>query len=199
MKKILFFLFLVCMAFNIRSQVSVKLGLKGGLNISNVDASGYAEGVNFKNKALTSGHFGVFTRFNLLGTLELQPEVLYSLQGFTLKGELSEYGFSQDFKLKMNYVQVPIMLKFYPVLGLYLQAGPQIGYLISAKFMGEDFKDELQSTHWALNVGAGYDFPFGLGLDARYSIGLSNVIENFEGGNGSNKSSLFAISVSYCF
>ena len=199
MKKVLFFLFLVCVAFNIRSQVSVKLGLKGGLNISNVDASGFAEGINFENKALTSGHFGVFARFKLLGTLAIQPEILYSMQGFTLECSASEIGFSQDFKLKMNYIQVPIMLKFYPVSGFNLQAGPQIGYLASAKFMGEDFKEELQSTHWALNVGAGYDFPFGVGLDARYCIGLTNVIEDFRDGNGSNKSNVFTISVSYCF
>ena len=199
MKKILFFLFLVFMASNIRSQVSVKLGLKGGLNISNVDVSGYAEGINFENKALTSGHFGVFARFKLLGILAIQPEVLYSMQGLTLEGSASEIGLSQDFKMKMNYIQVPIMLKFYPVPGFNLQAGPQIGYLTSAKFMGEDFKEELQSTHWALNVGAGFDFPFGVGVDARYCIGLTNVFQNFEGAIGSNKSNVFTISVSYCF
>ncbi|MGV8827345.1 MAG: porin family protein [Breznakibacter sp.] len=199
MKKIVIFLFLIGLSLTSFSQVSLKFGLKGGMNISNVDASGFEDGVSLSNKALTAGHFGVFARIKVLGLLAVQPELLYSMQGCNYEASISSMGLSEETKFKLNYIQVPVMVKFYPLLGLNIQAGPQIGFLTSAELGDEDIDDGINKTHLALNVGAGYDLPFGLGIDARYSIGLTDIFEDFEGANGSNKSNVFTVAVSYAF
>ena len=34
---------------------------------------------------------------------------------------------------KMNYLILPVMVKYYPVAGLFVEAGPQVGFLISSR------------------------------------------------------------------
>ncbi len=196
MKKVVFSLLMICLTFSVQSQISVKFGVKGGLNVSKIVGSATSLGmVSPDSKELTSGHFGLMARVKVLGLLAVQPEVLYSMQGTTYEGKIGPLQFSHD--LKTNYVQVPVMVKFYPLFGFNIQAGPQFGYLVSAKMDDEDIKDQLNKNAFAFNVGAGLDLPFGLGVDARYSIGLSDVFK--EGAIGTNRANVFTVAASYCF
>ncbi len=56
-----------------------------------------------------------------------QPELLYSAQG-------SDYD-DEDFSgsVKADYLNVPLMAKYYVGEGFSLEAGPQVGLLLSAK------------------------------------------------------------------
>jgi len=70
---------------------------------------------------------------------------------------------------------IPVMVKLYLAAGLNLQAGPQFGFLTSAKFDTQDIKNSLKSSDISANFGLGWDLPFGLTVDARYNLGLSDV------------------------
>jgi hypothetical protein len=63
--------------------------------------------------------------------------------------------------------------------GFRIEAGPQIGFLMSAKNKAgditENVKDNLKSTNFSIPVGVGYLTSSGLGFDARYNFGLSNI------------------------
>lgn len=73
-----------------------------------------------------------------------------------------------------------------------LQVGPQIGFLLSAKYeaeveydgdsesYNEDIKDEMKGTDFGLNFGAAYSFVK-LNVTFRYSLGLSNAADYDEG------------------
>ena len=188
MKKIFLFFVFVAVALTAQSQVSLKYGVKAGLNIATLT------GDVDDSKSLVGGQFGVFARISVLDKLAIQPELLYSMQG--VKGE----GEDGNVKFENNYIQVPVMVKFYPIMGLNLQAGPQIGFLASSKFDGEDIKDYMKKVDFAMNVGAGYDFDFGLGIDARYSIGLTNVLDFTDELSGAEaKNGVFSVAVSYSF
>ncbi len=145
-------------------------------------------------KSLSRGQFGVFARVSILDKLALQPELLYSLQG--AKGDV-EVG---DVKIKTNYILVPVMFKFYPVMGFNFQAGPQIGFLTKAETVGEDIKDYMNKMDFAFNIGAGYDTDFGVGIDARYSIGLTNVLDDEDlFGDNKAQNGVFSVALSYSF
>jgi hypothetical protein len=62
-----------------------------------------------------------------------------------------------------------------------IQAGPQIGFLLSAKRKDdgedEDIKDLFKSTDFGFNLGLGADFGK-LNASARYCIGLSNIADD---------------------
>jgi len=75
------------------------------------------------------------------------------------------------------------MAKFYLISGLHLEVGPQFGILVDGEIDVEDAagnvtkvdaKDVLKSSDLGLGFGAGFDLPFGLGIGARYVIGLAD-------------------------
>lgn len=156
MKKIVFTLFAVCIMFAASAQF--KGGLKAGLNFANL--SGDVSG----NSTLTSFHFGVYGQKALSDALTLQPELLYYGAGTS---------FDSD-DVKINYLMIPIMFKYGLGDKFNIQAGPQIGFLMSTD--PSDTKDILKGTDFGLNLGAGVSFGK-LSVDARYSIGLANIAD----------------------
>jgi hypothetical protein len=64
-------------------------------------------------------------------------------------------------------------MKLYTIGGLNLQVGPQFGFLTSAERGDESIK--LKKSDFSVGLGVGWDAPFGLSLDARYNLGISDV------------------------
>ena len=188
MKKIITLIVFAAVALCAQTQVSFKYGVKAGINVSTW--TGDADDA----ESLTRGQFGAFARLSILDKLAIQPELLYSLQGTKGDGE------DGTTKIKTNYVQIPVMFKYYPIMGLNLQAGPQIGFLAKAEVQGEDIKDYMNKMDFAFNLGAGYDTDFGVGIDARYSIGLTNVLDDDElFGDNKAQNGVFSLAISYSF
>lgn len=96
------------------------------------------------------------------------------------------------------------MMKFYVADGFSFNAGPQVGFLASAKAKAEaqgvsaeeDIKDQLKGIDFGLNFGVGYDLPLGLGVDLRYNLGLSNVFDTDE---AEAKNGVLQFTASYSF
>ena len=153
-----------------------------------------------------SGRFAPFvavgTECNFFDKVSIQPEVVLSMQG-------AEYEMSEGFdgRFKFNYLNVPVSAKLYVSDGLFVEAGPQVGLLLSAKdeydtpTSGEDdIKDDLKSTDFGANVGLGYQWDSGLNVNARYTFGLSNI-NDFEspGLDISNQNNVLAFGVGWRF
>lgn len=67
--------------------------------------------------------------------------------------------------------------------GLRIQAGPQVGLLLSGKSKTNsttvDNKDNLNPIDFAVSLGAGYIHPAtGLGIELRYNLGLTDINKN---------------------
>jgi hypothetical protein len=178
MKKVIVLSFLLSLAVGTYAQVQVALGLKAGANISKFDKSGADN--------LTSFHGGAFALFKLT-KIGIQPELLFSQQGASLN----------NVDLKTSYMTIPVMLKLYLVAGLNLQVGPQFGFLTKAELDGDDVKDSFKNSDISANVGLGWDLPFGLTLDARYNIGLSDLNDGDGLVTGDFKSRVVQVSVGY--
>lgn len=144
----------------------------------------------------------------------MQPEALYSQQGTKLtinnfSGNVLTS--SIDLTSKLDYINIPIAIKYYVVEGFSLQAGPQIGFLISAKEKGEvtengieisaerDSKDEYEKVDFALFGGVGYDLPIGIFFQARYNAGITNINKDPESANIELTNNVFSFSVGYKF
>lgn len=184
MKKILIVFLLSIVANAAFAQAQVALGLKAGVNVSKLNTD------DLESSSITSFHGGAFALFKFTA-IGIQPELLFSQQGSKIEdintGDLEE--------LKMSYMTIPVMLKFYLPGGFNLQAGPQFGFLNSAELDGNDIKDELKSSDISANVGVAWDAPFGLVFDARYNIGLSDISDN--SALGELKSGIFQFSIGY--
>ena len=183
MKK-LFTITMALVAFTISAQ-NVTFGAKAGLNLASMVGDD-AEGLDGR----TSFHIGATAEFEISESFSIQPELLYSGQGYTA---------DEDVTGKVDYINLPVMAKFYVADGFSVEAGPQIGFLASAKadVNGEsvDIKDTLKSTDFAFNIGAGYEVGSGLNLGLRYSMGLTDVEDDSNG----FKHSVFLLSIGYNF
>lgn len=180
------------MAFGFASQAQdIKFGAKAGLNIA--DFGGDAE----TSGSRTGFHVGVVAEFKLTEQFSIQPELLYSMQG-------AKYETVNDFAIveqdmKLDYLNVPIMAKYYLFEGFSIQAGPQVGFLMSAKDEDTDVKDSFKSIDFALNGGVGYELPLGVFFQARYSAGLANIADGEGSDDYSINNNVISLSVGYKF
>lgn len=176
MKKLLILVFVLSSVVAANAQVQIALGLKAGANISKFDDEAADNLTSFH-----AGAFGLF-KFTKIG---IQPEVLFSQQG-------SKF---DDADLKTAYMSIPVMVKIYLIGGLNLQAGPQFGFLTKAELDGQDIKESFKNSDLSANLGLGWDLPFGLTLDARYNIGLSDIGD--QPGLPELKSRVIQVSIGY--
>ena len=151
---------------------NVNVGIKGGLNIYNINNN---QGQKYDN--LLGFNLGLIGHVHLAKQLAFQPEIVYSAQGakFTTAGVQT--------KIQLGYINVPLLLQYMFDNGFRLQAGPQVGFLVNAKSKTPnsniDIKNNLKKVDVGLGAGIGYVNPAtNFGIDARYNIGLSNINEN---------------------
>lgn len=104
----------------------------------------------------------------------------------------------------LNYLTLPVLAKYsFEDAGFGAYLGPQIGYLLSAKgiFEGdsEDLKEDLKSTDISGIIGVEYFLPAGIGISARYQLGLSNIAKDADEGEGSIKNNALTFTLGYRF
>ena len=188
MKKVLLSIVMVALGFTASAQAS--FGAKAGVNLATI---------NSVLDARTSFHIGGVAEFAISEKFSFQPELLYSAQG----AKVEEDGYKVT--LKMDYLNIPLMAKYYVTEGLSFEVGPQVGFLLSAKVKEEydgdsetvDIKDSMNSVDFGLNFGLGYKLESGLNFGAKYNLGLSEINEKNEGDKETN--GVFQISIGFFF
>nr|WP_321228099.1 porin family protein [uncultured Psychroserpens sp.] len=199
MKKLMLLAAVAVFGLSSVNAQEVKFGAKAGLNIANI--GGDAEDTD----ALTSFHLGGVAEIVISEKFSVQPELLYSAQGY--KSEESFEGITIESKLKLDYINIPIMAKYYVAEGFSVEAGPQVGFLLSANSENEgggesedvDVKDSTSGIDFGVGLGVGYKMDSGLNFSARYNLGLSNVYDGEGSDDYSIQNNVFQISVGYFF
>lgn len=172
--------------FGFANAQETKFGVKAGLNLA--DWSGdEADGIDSR----VSFHVGGFAEIKVSDKFAVQPELLYSSQG----------GKADGGTYNVDYINIPIMAKFYVAEKFSIEAGPQVGFLMSAKAKpdsgdDQDIKDELKSTDFGVNLGLGYNITENISAGLRYNLGLSQVVD---ADNVDIKNNVFSLSVGYKF
>jgi hypothetical protein len=147
----------------------VNFGIKGGLNVYNIHND---NGVKYDAK--TGLYLGLLGHIHLNKEWAVQPELVYSSQG-------AKYNFpNSETRVNLDYINVPVLLQYMLDNGFRFEAGPQVGFLVNAKTGNKiDVMDNYKSIDFGLGFGIGYIKPStGLGIDARYNFGLSDITEN---------------------
>jgi opacity protein-like surface antigen len=148
-------------------------GIKFGYNSSSVRVDDQSE-TNHKD----GFHLGLVNESFISEHLSLQFELMYSQQGYEV--ENPNYRLTQ----RLNFINLPLMLKVYPVKSFYFEVGPQIGYAISHK---EDFESflvnntrefEPNSFTWGANAGLGFRITEQFSIEGRYHYGLGEVVSD---------------------
>ena len=211
MKKLLFLTAIAVLTFNssiaqedTSSDEGISFGVKVGGNISNT-----SNGKEISDDGSTDNRYGfnvgAVVHIPISEKFSLQPEVVYSQQGFTTSSEfdLDLFGVS-DIVYRLDYINIPIMASYQVVKGLTLQAGPQVGFNINAEVYNNDFdldddndlSEVINTVDFGAGLGAQYELDFGLFFQARYVWGFSNYVDS-EDADSSNR--VGSLSVGYFF
>lgn len=182
MKKLLLTAVIACSGLSLFAQTNstvstspVSFGVKAGINLANFSVS---EG-ELDSKSKLGLNAGVFATIHASESFGIQPELAWS----TLGAKAKESGGKQI----LNYLTLPVLAKYtFATSGFSLYAGPQIGFLLSAKSkLGDESisnKDQFKSTDFAGVAGLEFEFPnTPFNISGRYQFGLSNIAEGSTG------------------
>ncbi len=167
--------------YTANAQEYVMFGVKGGINSSTFNGDGFG---NFDNPdSRTSFHLGLLAEIPVSDKFSVQPEVLYSGQGYDLVSRDN----ANDVEYQLDYINVPVLAKFYLIDGLSLEAGPQVGFLVNSEIDSNPSgdsgdvplnEDQFNKVDLSLALGAAYKFRGGFFVNARYNYGLSDVYDD---------------------
>ncbi|MCU0350229.1 MAG: PorT family protein [Flavobacterium sp.] len=160
------------------SSTSPSFGIKGGVNFTNL----YVEDVN-DNNVLTSFNAGLFANFPLSESVSIQPEANFSRKGAELVYD--NLLASGTARFKLNYLEMPLLLKLNVTKNLNLHFGPYLAYLMDAQITNEtdggsfNFEEnisneDLNKFDYGLSGGVGLDFENSF-IGIRYNYGLQTI------------------------
>lgn len=194
------------------SSQETRFGVKAGLNYSSI-VGDLTDGIKFR----LSGHGGVFLEIKFSEKFALQPELLYSSQGFRFSSDLFAIGGNDPTtdgnrfrtNVQLNYLTVPLLAKFGLSERYSVDFGPQFGFLINqvTKIKNLDEPDDSPSNGRSTisgNFQSDYGIAVGLGIrmneqfsvSPRFYLGLRNRLSGTEG-NLQNYNVAIQVSVNY--
>lgn len=191
-----------------QTDSEVRMGLKGGFNLSNVYDE---EGEHFvaDNKFGLTG--GAFLNIPLSKVVGFQPEFMFAQKGFSATGNYGLLGGRYSFTRTTYFFEVPLLLQIKANDYFSLVGGPQYCYLFKTRdvYSREDGtitsveEQEISNDNFRKNI---------LALDLGFDIDLDNVILSGRAGwdlqknNGDGSSSApryknhwFQLTVGYLF
>jgi len=170
----------------------VEFGVKGGLNVADLHSSA-TNNLNSRASVFAGG----LAHIHLSKYIAVQPELVYSSQG--TKQDIGDGSYT----LRLNYINVPVIFQYMIADGLRLQTGPQLGFLAGAKLKSgntiTDVKSDYTSADFAWSIGAGYLTHSGVGLDARYNLGITNINNTGDYNNNKLQNRVFQVGLFYQF
>ena len=185
---------------------NTQFGLKGGLNIANQHGTGLVKLLD--TSPIISFHVGGFVEIKLSNKCAVQPEILYSLQGSKSSVEIRETAdpyeriTNSDIFFNLSYINIPVLFKYYVIEKLNLEAGPQLGILVSSKIKqtltGQpstvyNNNSNYKSIDYGINIGAGYDITDNISTGIRYNLGLCDIDKS----TSVTKNNVISISMCY--
>lgn len=207
MKKIMFSLALVIGlgTTQVNAQTTgskVTFGVKGEANMSNFILSDMG---NTKSEMGVGATIGGFTKIDFGNYFALQPELLFHWQNSTLK----QNGVKGDFQYWG--MEIPVYAVGQMTLSsgdrAYIGIGPYGRFGFSAKETKADvdyYKEyngnKAFMQRWDLGAGAmiGYEFAFGMQINASYKYGFINALEA-DKDNSTMKNQMVSLGIGYRF
>ena len=162
---------------------------KVGAAWTTMAADGIYYGVESNEEASAKGKFGfvggVEAEYQLLDKLSLSAGVLYARQGTAYEDVPKTW---KDYKVSLDYLDIPILAHLYVAPNLAVQLGVQPGFLIHQRQSGEAFlyKNDGAELGWqsfsenttyhrtfdfGIPIGISYDFD-SWRIECRYCLGL---------------------------
>ena len=156
---------IILMLASVQASAQVVWGLKGGANVSTL-------GNSVQYKPRLGYHLGTFYSQHIEEQYGWQIGLQYSLQG-------ARDAANTNGRLSYHYLSLPLVMKFYFSGNTFAELGPQVGYLLSANYSEEGFKEERTELvkRWDFLglIGLGHETESGASMGLRFGWGFLNT------------------------
>lgn len=209
MKKTIFLIFIAALTVSTRAQISAKLGIKAGVNLSGMTSEHYSE--NYRKPGF---YTGILSEISVSQKFSIQSELLYATYGAEVY-QMVIGGGSVDTYYSLDYIQFPMAAKFYINQSLSIEIGPSFNLLVRDKCYRPDLPDVYDSDGNFLRSqsdvdpsGSRFEFSGIVGVTSklcsswavsvRFTQGLSSAF-NYNGYRPDDKNNAFQVGLEYSF
>ena len=187
------------------SAKPLQFGVRGGLNISDESSHKYLSGISNSTKFRQGFNLGGVVNMPVTEKFDVEADVFYSMQGFKqdiYTTTLDEYDEVVLQTITSHYLNIPIVAKYYKTNGLYVECGPQVGFLMGRSNNAEVLTpvdpyeySNTKKVDFSIVGGLGLFFYENFYVNARYCHGFTGTSQIYDGGKNRN----IQISVGYMF
>ncbi len=191
-------------AISFTTQAQVSLGLRGGYQMADINATDGLDALAPDFRAIDAFSIGAVLEVPLGYGFNFQPELAYTRKGFSIQESTAIDLFNIPIPVgveaisRFDYLEAPLLMKYKfgdGRVNAYLAAGPTFGYAIDGQLITRanalvdikllDTDIDLDAINYerfevgaALGGGVSFYTPFGqLFVDARYNHGFTQVYD----------------------
>ncbi len=167
---------IVCMS----ASAQVQFGGKVGFDLTNFWGSDVEHGMK------PSYQVGLLMEYKMSPKFAIAPEVVFASQGGKYKA-LDLNFFNLDIEktvtFNTNYINIPVILKYYVTPSFSVDLGPQLGVNVYSKYSIEgvddaiDVKDNTKTVDFGVGLGGTYNLTNNAFVQARYTMGMTKVFD----------------------
>ena len=180
MKK--FFVLIAVAIVSMSAMAQVQFGAKVGVDATNFWGKDTPHGMQLNYQA------GLMMEYKFNPHFAIAPEVVFAAQGGKITRTVDRV--ESDCTFHTNYINVPVMLKYYVTPEFSIDFGPQAGFNVYSKMTAKgkaanveakltsDIKDDTKAVDFGLGLGGTYNLTDNAFVQARYTMGMTNVFKN---------------------
>lgn len=161
---------IICLISSSAFAQDFKVGFKAGADINKINGKPFSDQFSY------GYHLGGFAQIGLTKKIGIQPEVLFSQVNVDTSSNFSTvYDFKNISKVKLQYLQIPVLLNYSPNPFVSFQVGPQFSILMDQNStLVENGKDAFSKGDFSMIGGLQLNISK-IRLYGRYAVGLSNL------------------------
>lgn len=161
-------------------------------------------GKNINDESALSYQAGVFMEYRASNKFAIAPEVVFAAHNRP-KSEWKDW-IDKDPAIDVittyhtNYINIPVMFKYYVTPSLSIDLGPQFGFKVYDRYTdkweerGKEMKEKHDMGHrsfdFGLGLGATYNFNEKVFVQLRYTLGLVPLYKDGNARNGNAQLSI---------
>ena len=185
MKKV--FVLIAAAIVSMSAMAQVQFGAKVGFDLTHFWGEDAPHGIQ------PNYQVGLMLEYKFSPKFAIAPEVVFAAQGGKATGDVYDDDVEGIIKAKgtfhTNYINVPLMLKFYATPNFSIDFGPQAGFNVYSKMTASgklanveakesiDLKDNTKTVDFGVALGGTYNLTENAFVQARYTLGLTNVFD----------------------
>ena len=178
MKKV--FILIAAAIVSMSAMAQVQFGGKVGFDMTNFWGPDVDHGMK------PGYQVGLMMEYKFNPHFAIAPEVVFAAQGGKSKAfALDLFDITTtEIKYNANYINVPLMFKYYVAPSFSIDLGPQVGFNVYSKIAAKgydksvDFKDGTKAIDFGVGLGATYNLTENAFVQARYTMGLTKALKD---------------------